>query len=234
MTPQIIESEDGLLWSVSPGTDDRLGPEFHEQPLLPIIRHLTPRGRAFVDIGAHVGTWALRMAMLGHDVRAVEANPLTFKTLATNIGLNSLSHKIKGYGYAAWSHWGLAELWDDNNKSSGGSTRCQHLGAKNRRGSKIAEIQTIPAHLLLEGVWGCTIKIDVEGAESKILEGLCLDEGLRPKPNLFIELHGDILGDPLHDDQVIEQVRDLGYHVPDTAADLPRYGRSRYLAARPR
>jgi len=228
MIEQIVE-RDGLKWSVRPDTDDHLAVIGHESWLAPVMRSLCPEGGLFIDIGAHVGTWALRMHHWGRAVTAVEPNPLTFQQLVHNCALNDIAFDM--FQAAAWDSWDQVDLWDENGKESGGSTEALPGGTAGR-GKLIATVRAIPAAIMVPRhfIGPCLIKMDVEGQEQRVLRGLEQALSAENRPNLLIELHGKVVGDDKLDANTIEMVRGLGYHVPD---ELPEWGACTYMPAQP-
>jgi FkbM family methyltransferase len=184
MKPQVREA-DGLLWIDRGGkSGDQLGPDAHEAELWPILDRLLPEGGVFLDVGAHVGHWSLRLAAKASKVVAVEANPVTASTLRRNIALNDITN-VEVKEFAAWDESTMLTLEDPYNQVAGGSTR-----------TVPGENGTVPAKRIdsklgfLDRV--DLIKLDVEGADIHALDGMA---GLveRLKPTLFIECH-DIYG----------------------------------------
>ena len=61
---QVME-RDGLQWYWGGAhTDDAIGFGNHEWYLKPVFCLLLPEGGVFLDVGSHVGHWALRMSSL--------------------------------------------------------------------------------------------------------------------------------------------------------------------------
>jgi len=199
----------------------------HESTLEPVLLDLLPEGGVFMDVGAHVGHWALRLAKKASVVYCVEASEETAEILRRNIALNDLEAHIFVRRFAAWDRTEHLSLHDPYGHLAGGSStvmasqapRAQGLGGGLTRGLRIDE-----AFAELERV--DLIKLDVEGADLRALEGMrTLLEALRPK--LFIERH-DMYGYYLLD-ELEEKLRSLGYRW-ETAAE---YFRSTYLLAVP-
>lgn len=178
---EVTRFADGFQW-VDRGadTDDHLGPAPHEASLEPVLAGLLPDSGVFLDVGAHVGRWAIRLAGKASRVIAVEANPDTIPALRQNIELNGLSN-IEVWECAAWDRSERLQLSDPNGKVSGGSTRC--LPAPNGvvEGVRLDERLEALGRLDL-------VKLDVEGADIEALHGMS-QTLLRLRPALFIELH---------------------------------------------
>ncbi len=231
-----VKRADGLFWyDRGRGYGDSLGWQDHEKELKPIITELLPQGGVFVDVGAHVGHYTLRLASRASQVYAVEANPDTMTILRKNLHLNEIGN-VYTYQFAAWDSDTRLALSDPNKQQGGGSTRTVTTSESG--------VFNIPAHRL-DDVFDHVdridlIKFDVEGADLVAIEGA---RGLleRHEPVLFIECH-DYAG--YYDRADLEALlTDLGYTWeiafsydthwhPDGPLDSPV--RADYLICHPR
>jgi len=183
--PVRIREADGLLWVDRGGkAGDQLGPDAHEAELWPILDRLLPEGGVFLDVGAHVGHWTLRLASKASRVVSIEANPVTASTLRRNIALNDIGN-VEVIEMAAWDEDAVLALDDPYNQVAGGSTRVVPADDGTVIAGRLDDALEWLTHLDL-------VKIDVEGADIHVLDGMAaLVERL--KPTLFIECH-DIYG----------------------------------------
>jgi FkbM family methyltransferase len=184
---KVVEA-DGLLW-VDRGnkTGDALGWSDHEKELLHIVDSLLPEGGVFLDVGAHVGHYTLRLASKASRVYAVEANPGTASTLRRNLALNDIGNVVV-MEMAAWDEEARLRLEDPGHQIDGGSTRV--LPDEN---GEVQAHRLDAEYLVLNYADRVDlVKIDVEGADIHVINGLT---GLlaKHKPTLFIECH-DIYG----------------------------------------
>lgn len=215
----MIVTADGLHWvKDGPHTDDHLGPDPHEANLEPVIRGLLGHG-VFLDVGAHVGRWALRMAGQAKKVIAVEANPYTAQTLNENIWLNQLEDQVTVLQVAAWDEEALFHLEDPNGKHRGGSTYVVRDDEGQVRGRPLDSLLGDEPEIGL-------IKLDVEGADIHALNGLRRTIE-RCRPRLFIERH-DCYGY-----YKIEDMYELLSSMRLEWQDGPRYGEGQYLIVVP-
>jgi FkbM family methyltransferase len=173
-----VES-DGITWiQRSAQTDDWIAVN-HEDSLGPTMAGLLPQGGVFVDVGAHIGRWALRLARKASRVIAVEPNPDTVSVLRAHLALNDVKN-VTVVEMAAWDSQTRLNLEDP--KATSGSTRVvEGDGA----------VQAAPLDDILAGLGNVTpdlIKLDVEGADLHALRGMA--ETLeRARPTLFVEDH---------------------------------------------
>lgn len=174
-----------LWWWVELGTDDALGPSDHEAGLVIAARAMLPDGGTFVDVGAHVGGYSLRLARRAGKVVAVEPNPMTYGTLEKNVKRNRLENVRLIEAVAWWRSREKVMLYDANGLESGGSTGAIPIGEA--RPVAVARAWTLD-DLLAEEPRVDVVKIDVEGAELNVLRGA---QGVLVKfrPRLMIEMH---------------------------------------------
>ena len=139
----------------------------HGVPFPETLRYLLggPAPSRFVDIGANIGGVAFVAGALGMDVLAVEALSENFLLLARGVAANGLRRVVPCHaaasnvyaevGFAGYSAWG-------------------HVPA-DAAGPRTVPVPAIPGDDLLE-IFGFAepelIKIDVEGHELQVLEGL--------------------------------------------------------------
>lgn len=171
---------DGLLWCPqSPGTEDDMGYSEHEWWLRPCFADRTGSG-VFVDVGAHVGHWALRMARQASRVIAVEPNPATAAVLRRNVALNGLRN-VTVIEAAAWS--GPATLYVT------AADRDAHRGGTQVSAAGEVPVRAVALDEELRDIAGVTlVKLDAEGADLAVLRGLRVTLA-RERPDLLIEPH---------------------------------------------
>lgn len=126
-------------------------------------------GMVFLDVGAHIGKYAVRAAVKVGDsgrVVAVEPDRDNFQLLVKNIALNGLRNCIP-LRIAAYSSEGEITLF--KGPSSAEHSTSEDFG----KGSYKVQARVLDNVLKEIGVAGLDlIKIDVEGAEIDVLRGL--------------------------------------------------------------
>ncbi len=140
--------------------------QFYEPKELKLMGRWFPKGGVFVDIGANVGNHSLYAALFLQPAAVIpcEPNPLAFNLLRANVHLNGLEDVFD------LSHLGLGVA------SATGSGYAMQERARNLGGAKMlagaGEIDVRAGDELLQGVAPSMIKVDVEGMEMDVLDGL--------------------------------------------------------------
>lgn len=211
-----IVHSDGYKWLVS-NDDDHLALGGHETALGPILSGMADPERAFLNVGAHIGTWAVRLAKDVSCVYAVEANRVTAEKLNLNVELNDLGDDILIIVGAAWDENDVPLYLEDvKGMETGGSTRVEPLDANNPGPRGYEKVYSVRGYRLdslhLAEPIGLVL-IDVEGAEAHVLRGA--ENILRvDRPILVIELHEDHPGvDENLREQVYEVLERNGYSI---------------------
>ncbi len=221
--PLPVVDDDGLTWILrGHHTGDGLTVG-HEDGLAPVFGRLLPDGGVFLDVGAHVGRWALRMARRASRVIAVEANPDTAAVLRANMELNGITNTDVRQ-VAAWDSHARLRLEDPNRQVTGGSTRVLEDGD--------GAVQAMPLDEVLQDEPRIDlIKLDVEGADLHALRGMA---GLlsRCRPKMLVERH-DIYGYYKLAD-LTDLIESLGYEWAECNITLGNGNMAPYLTAEPK
>lgn len=157
----------------------------------------------FVDIGAHIGYFTVYAANLLGDrckVISVEPNQEYYAYLKRNIELNNLGHNVRTFQIAVSSKPGKASIGGYEGRDS----------VESDTGD--IELITFDKLCETEGVDPDVLKIDVHGAEYKVLAGMPNMLAGKIK-HLFIEVHPKELaqGFTIHD--IIDLIDDRKYEL---------------------
>jgi FkbM family methyltransferase len=119
-------------------------------------------GTVFVDVGAFLGVYAITAAVRGAEVVAVEPNLTTRRYLERNVARNGVDVTI--HPYALSDRAGEAQFFvGDGNESSSGLVAADS-------NTRPVTVETRRLDDLIEHV--DVVKIDVEGAEVAVLDGM--------------------------------------------------------------
>jgi len=155
-----------------------------------IRRRLKP-GHVFVDVGANLGYHSvLASRAVGEEGRvvAIEASPSNFALLQENLSLNPHCKNVREVNMAAANEVGKLNVYNGSAFSLGlTSTRDQ-----GDRSSPDAVVDAAPLDdLLNDDEWGRVrlVKIDVEGAEPSVIDGMTrLIQTCPPDAEFLIEV----------------------------------------------
>jgi len=139
------------------------------------------RDEVVMDVGAHIGTYTIRLARHAKLVVAVEPHPSNFEVLKINTKLNGLKNILAlNVGLASRNHTMYLE-----SKSEYGWTRLRETG---KNPVEVYSLDNLLEKLGVDKVdW---IKIDSEGMELDILHGASRALAAH-NPRLVIEIHRD-------------------------------------------
>ena len=178
-----------------------------ESETIPVFYKLAQQARVILDIGANTGFYTLLActANPGARVLSFEPVPRVYEKLMEHIRLNHFEERCEAYPVAVSNFIGKAQM----HVPYGDVPTSASLNPEGFRGfnGMLVEVPvtTIDAVLGERGV--DLAKIDVEGFEPQVLEGM--ERALkRYHPALFIECLPD---GPYQ--QVEEILLDLGYHI---------------------
>ena len=149
---------------------------FFELHLTKLVKKIASTGGTFIDVGANYGYHSLIWAATSenHFSIAFEAYPPNFEKLKTNISKNGLDSRIQPLNKALGrkNENMFFDLKDENQTTWGGLTYNKNIGTKIET-TKFNDFWKSNDNIKL-------MKIDVEGAESWVLEGASnlLEKGL--------------------------------------------------------
>jgi FkbM family methyltransferase len=168
-----------------------------------LLLNIAP-GNRVLDLGAHVGTFALLAAALGANVTAVEASPGNAELLEAATQANSASDRVTIIQAAVTREIGKVSFADQgpygtiDTERTGGASGWPVITAS---ATTIDALSTTPFH------W---VKLDIEGAECDAIAGgrntLGLAQGLAVESNGYmLGQHGTTVG------KLLRSLRSLGY-----------------------
>lgn len=179
MEYEVVESWDGFKWAIRRGDryeHDKVVLSKGELSVLKALTLLASKDKIFVDVGAHVGYYTVRMAKLYRHVYAFEPDPENRDNLVMNIELNNLSN-VTVYPYALGDRNGVMKFYLK-------STVSTLLPVPDAWSVIDVEVRR------MDDVLSCAdvVKIDVEAWELPVLRGMerIINDC---RPTLVIEHH---------------------------------------------
>jgi FkbM family methyltransferase len=177
---------------------------FYEQEELALISQFLRADRAFVDVGANVGNHAIFVSKLRRSSKVIvfEPNPVAIEILRINLLLNQCENvDTRFLGIALGASDNIVRVVDD--------PRPHNLGGAGVAMDVDGDVVLMAADSLLAGESVGFIKVDVEGLELQVLEGL-KDTIRRWRPTMFVEVMED------NTDAFLAWVSNSPYHVGGT------------------
>jgi len=175
MEPRRVKSWDGFLWWVEEPYHIEATSR-SEIGVLNTLYSIARRHHVFVDAGAGVGYYTVRLSQRVREVHAFEPNPGVRRVLERNIELN-LCDNVTVWPYALGSKPDKMALYIDKLSSS----------LLRREGAiENVVVEVMPLDGCVKGA--DIIKIDVEGYELEVLEGSTRILDLN-RPYILIEHH---------------------------------------------
>lgn len=156
---------DGLFFPEKTIAYDFANTGVYERSLIDWAMTIMNPSMNFVDIGAHIGTWSLSFAKHARHVYSFECTPRTYNILCGNIALRNLDDKITAHKTALGNHNGTTTL--HIRSEDGGGNTC--LEGDTRGVPYETPLRTLDS-FQLENIG--LIKIDVEGLEQQVIEGM--------------------------------------------------------------
>jgi FkbM family methyltransferase len=166
----------------------------HWEPLLTRwVRSSLGPGDTFLDVGANIGYFTMLAARAvgpAGTVVALEPSPATRRVLEANLRRNDLRN-VRVVAAAAGATEDVIPLyrapWNDAESSTIAGPGLEHE----------ADVRSVPALSLLsddELARLRVVKVDVEGAEAAVLEGIRRSaDTLPPQADFAVEVHPDVL-----------------------------------------
>jgi FkbM family methyltransferase len=187
----------------------------HEVDFIERMSAALKPGDIVYDIGANIGVITVLLARhTSGNVKQVysfEPEPRNFKQLCGNVAANSLEGMVSPQQMALGASNGEASL---HVRGEAGEGRHSITEARGATDSITVPVQTATAFAESSGAAPSLVKIDVEGAEGQVLEGMSGLLSTRPPRDIFLEIHDKGDGDKMPDGRSIHQwFLDNDYHM---------------------
>jgi FkbM family methyltransferase len=195
-----------------------------EMSLIRWVAEWIPKGKAFLDVGAHCGTYALNLApLLSARVHAFEPQPSTFHQLCGGIALNDLSDRVTAVRTAVSDACGEQVLRAVSTDGGGSSIVSDAIERRRVLSTHVVRTTSLDAYAGSKDRLGPVglVKIDVEGAERLVLEG-ALGLLRAHRPTVLLESWAPARSTRAADERraVCELLEGLGYAIrPVTDCD---------------
>lgn len=172
----------------------------HELDFVERIRAHLRAGDTVFDIGANIGVLTLLMAKHADStvakVYSFEPEPRNFEQLRHNININELHQKVFPKQMALGASDGEVSLHIRGTAGEGRHSIAEEKGATD---SITVALATCAGFAAQENAYPNVIKIDVEGAEGQVLQGITELLVDHPPRDIFLEIHNKGDGDCMPD-----------------------------------
>ena len=152
-----------------------------------VLCALARPGDVFVDVGANMGYYSIRIgALVGPQGRvySFEPNPETYEFLCDNITVNDFGARSRLFKAAVGDVAGSAWLSFERPEPGGSTLRNQQLGLANEMAVPVVRLDdVIEADVAVD-----LVKIDVEGFEAPALRGMKAVLARSPDAAVVVEL----------------------------------------------
>ncbi len=177
-----------------------------------------------LDCGANIGMSVLYFKWLYPDaeIRAFEPEPRTFAALQENVARNRLAD-VAVHNIALWDTDGRLDLFVPGDQ--GGSLVASANPA--RRGGTAVSVPCARLSSFIEREVDF-LKIDVEGAELRILTDLAQSGKLRLIRQMVIEYHHNIPSEPAALSRLLHLLEDAGFTYQMSAWSFPLVGKEHF------
>lgn len=157
----------------------------HDFPEMAFLLHFLRSQDLFLDIGANVGTYTvLASGHVGCKTFAFEPISSTFQALQKNLEVNRLNSRTKAFECAVGARVGKLKV------TSSFDTVNRVVGYWDlSEAAEEVDVITVDEALTNEGV-PALVKIDVEGFEAEVIEGMKKTMAKKELKGIIIELNG--------------------------------------------
>lgn len=163
-------------------------------------------GDTFIDVGAHLGKYAISAARIVGErgkVIAIEPHPRNFEILNKNININNLQN-VTALNLACWKRNETLKLFEGDKSGQHSVKEDFNFGAIEVQAKKLDDVLKEFDMKRVDSV-----KIDVEGAEVEVLQGMEATIK-RYKPKIVVEVYFRF---PQNEKKIVEYAKKHNYHA---------------------
>jgi FkbM family methyltransferase len=203
----------------------RYFPENYEQDNFDFLKKHCPEGGVVIDIGAHIGLFAVRAAQLTRHtgkVYAFEPTPNTQKLLQGTIALNKMHDSIIPRKEAVAEKDGVTYFYVSDNEGDNSNSLVGYREDKELHKTEV-ELTSIDSFVRKQNLTRIDfIKIDAEGYEYNVLKG-AEETFLKFRPKAILALHPDgIRSNGNFLEEIYDLLKKLNYQVVFEEKELSR------------
>ncbi|RPI95344.1 MAG: FkbM family methyltransferase [Chloroflexi bacterium] len=171
------------------------------------VLHVLNSEDLFIDVGANAGSYTiLACAVRGARGYCFEPVPSTFQRLTDNLKLNDLLGRVQVHNIGLADKEGEALFTADLDTTN-------HLIAPTEAASDAIVVKVLSLDQVLASESPSLIKIDVEGLETLVINGMLCTLGNPSLHSVIVELNGSGAHYGFDDQGIVEKMREFGFRM---------------------
>lgn len=175
----------------------------HEFNDMAFLLHFLREGDLFLDIGANIGSYTILSASeVGAQTISFEPIPATFNILEENIKVNQIEHLVELKNNGVGSENGVIRF-------TSGLDTVNHVASASDKDTVEVNVVTIDSEVQITKP--CLIKIDVEGFETEVINGMTNTLKTENVKAIIIELNGSGNRYGYDESQIKQKLVDYGF-----------------------
>jgi len=171
-----------IIWKGLTGATGNLYCGLHEFQDMAFVLHFLRDSDTFIDIGANIGSYTILGASeVGAETISIEPIPDTFKILEENIIINKINNKVKSLNIGIGGKKGLLKFTKSLDTTN-------HVAKKDEKNTIDVPVEKFDDIIDLKKP--TLVKIDVEGFETEVINGMSNALANDNLKAIIIELNG--------------------------------------------
>lgn len=182
-----------------------------EKEFMTVMREEVKPGMLAMDIGANIGFTTLTMLhCAGKTGRVIAAEPVksNFKVLGKNIQLNNYQENTSLHRLAFSNKRGQLTFYESRKSNLGGL----NPNISDRKGTTSVDVTTVDEFLQLQE-FPHFYKMDIEGHEIQVLQGMVKTVSASKTTKILIEVHPTLYSNPSDMVKILKEYKKLGFGV---------------------
>lgn len=176
-----------------------------EIEFMTVLREQLEVGSTVMDIGANIGFVTLTMAKgVGPKGKVIAVEPVkkNYKVLRKNVAINNYEDRVETYEFAFSNRNGEGTFFESKRSNLG---RLEDR-VKDTAGKATVPVITIDKFVEDHGILPTFYKMDIEGHEIQVLEGMMATLDRTPHAKILMEVHPTLYKEP---DRMANNLRTL-------------------------
>lgn len=193
-----------------------IGRRIHEINITKLLLENLEPETCFVDIGAHLGYYTILASnkLTNGEVVSFEMDKTNYNILMKNIALNKCTN-VKAHNSAVTNYVGISKYVTNIILTSVMSRLDKRIENNKKKSKKVVKAITLNEFFKENYSKPDVIKIDVEGSEMNVLNGMDKILDQKKKLTMFIEIHPGFLKNKFQSSskEVIDKLLEKGFNI---------------------